>query len=450
MRSNVVVAFFFMSACASELGGPEDTPGVSECTELACMVVPCYEKGLPPTTLTGRVFAPNGTLPLHNATVYVPASDPGPMPVGLQCDRCGDLAGGSIAQTATDEYGRFALRDVPAGIDVPLVVQIGKWRRQLIVPAVAACQDTAIPVEDTRLPRDRSEGDIPRIAITTGEADALECLVRKLGISDAEIGTDASDARVHLYAGNGAASFAPAFPNQGTFSDARTLWDRREALDRYDLVVLSCEGAQRPHTKSQTAMQALHDYADAGGRVFMSHWHNIWLGGEQGKPSHGLRDWQSVVEFDFAAAQNELTQLAIVDTRGPRGLAFDSWLRAQGALDGDELKVSEPRYTAKQLKTPVQAQQWLYVDPARSIPRGKRSVQNLLFTTPLSAPHDRRCGKVVFSDMHVSQDSASHPSVPFPGTGTAGNGCSTADLTAQEKALAFMLFDIAQCLTPIL
>jgi hypothetical protein len=52
--------------------------------------------------------------------------------------------------------------------------------------------------------------------------------------------------------------------------------------------------------------------------------------------------------------------------------------------------------------------------------------------------------------MHVSQDSTSHPSVPFPRNGAAGNGCSAGDLTPQEKALAFMFFDMAQCLTPIL
>jgi hypothetical protein len=45
----------------------------------------------------------------------------------------------------------------------------------------------------------------------------------------------------------------------------------------------------------------------------------------------------------------------------------------------------------------------------------------------------------VFSDMHVSGDSSSAPGKPYP------TGCSTAALTPQEKALAFMFFDIASC-----
>jgi hypothetical protein len=64
---------------------------------------------------------------------------------------------------------------------------------------------------------------------------------------------------------------------------------------------------------------------------------------------------------------------------------------------------------------------------------------NFQFTTPQTVPEDQRCGKVVFSDMHVSADSTSKPGTAYP------NGCSTADLTPQEKALSFMFFDIASC-----
>jgi hypothetical protein len=50
----------------------------------------------------------------------------------------------------------------------------------------------------------------------------------------------------------------------------------------------------------------------------------------------------------------------------------------------------------------------------------------------------------VFSDMHVASGSSSSSATAFPG------GCSSGDLTPQEKALAFMFFDISSCVGPIL
>src|SRR6185503_18042385 len=163
-------------ACGHNSGGFQDAAvdagyEADACVGLECFQFDCSKKGLPPTTLSGTVYAPNGTLPLYGVDVYVPRSDPGPLPDGAVCARCDQgLLGGSFAQTRTDEAGNFRLENVPATKDVPLVIQTGKWRRQLVMANVAACEELPLPVTDTRLPRDRSEGDMPLIAISTGAA----------------------------------------------------------------------------------------------------------------------------------------------------------------------------------------------------------------------------------------------------------------------------------------
>jgi hypothetical protein len=359
----------------------------------------------------------------------------------VTCDRCDNgLPGTPIALATTDEAGHFTLPDVPATANVPLVIQIGKWRKRLTLANVAACQDTPLATTDTTLPKNHTEGDVPAIAITTGNADALECLVRKLGVDDTEITTDAQGGRVHLYSGNGANQFKAGFPGgTGTFTDAQMLWGNLDKLKSYDIVIFSCEGGQRPGTKPQAAMQAVHDYAGVGGRVFMSHWHNIWIGGEQNNASHGLSDWESTATFDFNAPQDQDNTVASVDESVPKGLSFATWLMNVGAsTTRDQVPITGARYTCP-ANNVAMSDRRVYLD--QSIPQvnAHHSVQDLEFTTPVTADPADRCGKVVFSDMHVSSGSSSLPGTPFPG------GCATGDLTPQEKALAFIFFDIASC-----
>jgi hypothetical protein len=62
---------------------------------------------------------------------------------------------------------------------------------------------------------------------------------------------------------------------------------------------------------------------------------------------------------------------------------------------------------------------------------------------------EQRCGKVVFSDMHVSSGSTSSSAVPYPGGCALGANMQLAPLSPQEKALAFIFFDIAACVGPV-
>ncbi len=65
----------------------------------------------------------------------------------------------------------------------PLVIQLGRGRREVVVPVVLACQDTRQTASLTRLPKNKAESHFPRMALATG---ALECVRRKVGVDDSE------------------------------------------------------------------------------------------------------------------------------------------------------------------------------------------------------------------------------------------------------------------------
>ena len=228
--------------------------------------------------MSGTVYDPAGTLPLYNVSVYAPTTALTAITEGVTCDCCGLLSGAPAAVTTSDAQGKFKLEGIPAGVNVPLVFQIGKWRRQVTVPNVAACTDTALTDANlTRLPRDSSEGHIPRIAITTGSADALECFVRRIGIADTEFTSDAGAGRVHLYeGGDGTNSFAAG----GTFSAAATLWSSPTKLANYDMIGFSCEGStskfidQKPQSSVDNVAAVREQAADW---LLLGHYHFYWL-----------------------------------------------------------------------------------------------------------------------------------------------------------------------------
>ena len=403
------------------------------CTKGACTATPCPGGGT--TSLSGTVTDPAGKVPLYNVVVYVPNEPLQPLREGASCETCsGNFSGKPIAVTLTDTAGHFKLDDVPVGPDVPVVIQIGKWRRQLVMSDVPACANTTITNNDlTRLPRNQSEGDIPKFAIATGGSDALECLLRKIGVDEAEFTSDTGTGRVHLFQGYRA---SPTIASTGASTALKTvdeLWSSTASLMRYDIVLMACEGdSGQSEGRSAAQYQVVRGYGDLGGRVFGSHYHTNWVRSEDGEPNAG---YPAVAKFSSGEGTLPDGFLATVDTTFPKGLALRDWLVNVGASPTPgQLAVNGTKHLVDATVAGV-SQQWLYgMDVAKKTP----AVQYFSFTTPVG---QKECGRMIFSDVHVSQGGGALAAIPFPTRCGAPGG----ELSPQEKALEFMLFDISSC-----
>jgi hypothetical protein len=323
---------------------------------------------------------------------------------------------------------------MPATGNVPLVIQVGKWRRQIVIPNVPQCVDTPLEATETRLPRNKGEGDIPLMALSTGSADALECLLRKIGLDDSEFTVGGGDGRVHLFAGTGGTDqFDGATGGGMSFADSETVWDTVQDLSVYDVVFLSCEGAQNEGEKPGPSLQAMKDYADLGGRVFASHWHNYWI-------QAGPDPWDGAATWNFQDDLNDIE--ADVNQGFDRGADLAQWLvNVAASTTLGKIDITAAQHTLTGVASGVD--RWIYADTTDN---GTPSVQYLSYTTPLEAPGDQRCGRVVFSDIHVSSGDRSATDLVFP-----SGGCTSPvdQMSPQEKVLAFMIFDIASCVGPV-
>ncbi len=423
-----------------DLLGGGDASDAKACTGLCLRQKNCANGTQ--TSLSGSVYDPAGRVPLYNVVVYVPNAPLSDIKDGASCDQCGTVSGDPLVVALTDSAGNFKLQNVPVGKDIPLVMQVGKWRRQVTLPMdVQECADNALTTpalkDLTRLPKNKNEGNIPLMALTTGGADALECLLRKIGVEDTEFTVGAGTGRVHFYAGhNGSTRFDPGHGGQN-FGATAPFWSNADNLKKYDIVLFSCEGTSDPGSKPQAALDALGAYTSAGGRVFSSHWHRYWLwahndgnGSAVGNsPFTNLGAWN---DHD-PDPPNPIN--ANVDTSFPKGQAMHDWLANVNALPGGTLPIRNSRHNIDSV-TPPGTTSWISIDYS-----GLHSVQYLSFNTPQSAPDDKKCGRVVYSDLHVSADSnGDRAGQPWP------QGCVTQELSPQEKALEFMLFDLSSCI----
>lgn len=409
-----------VNACARGLDDPlgvGPTFGAADaCTGLSCKRVACNAGAA--TTLRGRVLDPAGVRGLYGVSVYIPNGSIPPLVHGARCNPCAARKVDAVAATVTDVRGEFVLDDVPVDSRVPVVVELGTFRRVAEI-AVVACTDTRLDEERTRLPRSSREGDVPLVAVTTGAADALECLLRNVGLEDEEfVGGNDSRGRIHVYRGKGGGGRRGAF-----VTNAEDLWNDAAQMAPYDMIVLSCEGDEALENKGGTAVGArgsMAAYARAGGHVFASHLHSVWLQRSADDEFRGVATW--------TAAKDDGDDYGI-EMGFPKGEALASWLVATGATaTRGRIRLDNVTASAGSVRTDV-AHGWIRQDSSR--------IRYFSFNTPLGSSRQTACGRVVFGDLHAFGLGGSD----FP------DGCpkDRRALTPQQLALEFLLFDALAC-----
>lgn len=417
----------FSDAGTEDTGVVQEPPlfgrdgAVKPCVGLECQQVACDGGGT--TTLAGTVYDPAGKVPLYNALVYVPNGPLAPITTGASCDRCGTVSGTPLVTALTGPDGQFKLENVPVGANIPLVVQIGKWRRQTVIPVVEACVSQSVVEGSVRLPRNRQEGDLPQMALASGNADPFECLLTKMGIDPTEFTSDAGSGRVHYYRENGVDT-NPSAPA------ASTLYGNLGKMRAYDVIFLPCEGSE--HNRPDATDQNLVDYTSLGGRLFTTHYGYSWL--HQGvTPFPGTGQWQP----EQAPVSNATPLTSIINQSFPKGKAFAEWLvNVKASTTPGELELLESRHDLNAANDPPST---TWMTTSEFPPPNTAATLHITFNTPVGQPADMQCGRVVFSDFHVSA-SAKTSSPTFPAS------CKTGDLSAQEKALEFMVFDLSSCI----
>ncbi len=403
------------------------------CSGLQCSVAACGGN-TDATTLTGKVYDPAGNVPLYDAFVYVPVnSDLTKLPAfpdaytnNVSCDTCSGATLSAVALAQTDATGSFTLKGVPSGSNIPLVVQMGKWRRAILLSTVTACQANTVTNNCTatdkslcvpRLPRNQTDGynpstggytspngkaDLPRIAMVSGSADPFECMLLKAGIDPNEFGSydKNTSRRFHFYESPDApgSSLDTGYGNQIT-SDV--LWNDPAQIKKYDGVILACEGSAIDKSVTGKApYKNVIDYTNLGGRVFATHYSYVWL--QYPKLKASLPDWQSVATWTHSTGttntQDPLT--ASIVTSFPKGSAFSDWLTNVGA---STVATKLDLHEARQDLTTVGAstQSWMTATDSK-VTSNKDFSPQFAFNTPYGASASSQCGRVVFSDFHVS------------------------------------------------
>ncbi len=447
--------------------------GVCGCTGACSQVPDCSAQAVKTTSLTGKVYDPAGNNPLYHVFVYV-ANDPDDpnlkaFPKGITCDVCGATAAGSpllsadgSAGTYTDETGSFTLTNLPVGKAVTVVIQLGRWRRVFKLDIDNSCAPNVVPDKMLTMPKTQAEGDIPLMAMVTGDADSLECVLRKMGIADTEFTNPAGGGRIQFYLGNDGTGKGGKYGQKiDLATPAQANLFAKDAsgvpvINSYDMTILACQGSA-DYAQSAADQATLRQYAASGGRVFTSHYSYTWLTKNDAQTSAvGMADnWSEVAKWKVDENDRADTGVGNIDLiSNPKGKAFQGWLEAVGASTpgSGTAPVVVIRHDSNSVSAVSgQTQQWLYRDGGKSCKVNGASCKTTAcvpkvcnLTTAVACNNNAECNP---GGIKVCRNKPGFPACTTQaecgGLGNCvsqtcdTNSCNTADYTGQALPLHF-------------
>ena len=261
------------------------------CTSGLCtQAIDCSGQGTGDTTISGTVTDPAGKNPLYNVLVYIP-NFPDKVPGYTTTDRAATFAGlaipGGVLQPRSSpaSTAKFVLPHVPVAANVPVIVQVGKWRRTYTFANINKCVENAAPSLTTFIvcrkirAKDTSRRSrSPQVAQTRwnacsaawGSTTTNSSRAPDASVSIKERATAPEMSRPHYDAAHG----GTAFP------DSRTFWNTPAQVNAQDIIIYSCEGqafdgtpGNGPDDKTANGIPNTIDFLNHGGKMFASHWH---------------------------------------------------------------------------------------------------------------------------------------------------------------------------------
>jgi hypothetical protein len=368
--------------------------------------------------LRGKVVAPEGTVPVSNALVYLTTRLPDAIPEHVYCDTCVKLTPNE-PYAYSDADGTFDLGAYATGKQY-LVVQKGQFRRAREIDVAAG--DQSVPGPLTRLPgkNDAANNDtIPRIAMANGAYDKIDYSMKKLGIEE-----------FYRY-GDGPIDFGGPPPGTKTGKSTRDLTQSIPELLKHHIVLLPCAtfGFDRNDTQNRNVcgaptgaeQAAFKSYVDAGGKLYVTDYSYEAV----------RQTWPGYVTF-YDDRMQPLSGTSSGVGTACRGGAEDTPGEAQDpGLKSWMGAIGHANVTLQQSWSRIAS-----VSPQPGFdPENKpKTITPKVWMTsnvggqklPATVSFEQRCGRVLFSTYHTE-------------------GSDGSQLLAQEKALLYILLEVGVC-----